>query len=109
MPVNSEIGAVAPSQRGVGGDSLTPMVDTKPKRLLSPAALTFLALWYLTSLSTLFLNKHILSTLQGNPQSLAVAQMTTTCVMGAAKVRWRLFHHLPQPFPVHGARCRVSV
>ena len=49
-------------------------------------AAVYLAAWYVASLVTLFLNKHILSTLQGNPQTLAMVQMTTTCVMGAGKV-----------------------
>eukprot|EP00947_MAST-08B_sp_MAST-8B-sp1_P005010 g5010.t1 len=47
--------------------------------------MVYLGLWYLASLVTLFINKHVLS--NGiNAQVLAVVQMTTTCVMGAAKV-----------------------
>ncbi len=54
---------------------------------LQLSAVVYLCAWYMASLVTLFLNKHILSTLKGNPQTLAMVQMTTTCVMGAVKVR----------------------
>jgi hypothetical protein len=57
----------------------------KGRKAAGSAAL-FLALWYCTSLVTLFLNKYILSGLNGNPQTLAMTQMVTTCVMGAIKV-----------------------
>ena len=53
--------------------------------MLPAKAMVYLGLWYLASLVTLFINKHVLS--NGiNAQVLAVVQMTTTCVMGAAKV-----------------------
>ena len=62
-------------------------VLTMQPKIPSPlSAAVYLSGWYLASLVTLFLNKHILSTLNGNPQTLAMVQMTTTCVMGAAKV-----------------------
>ncbi len=60
-------------------------------RKAAASATMFLALWYLTSLTTLFLNKYILSTLHANPQTLAMTQMVTTCVMGALKVCYRIF------------------
>lgn len=81
----NENGAVAPVVRG--GDSPHAIDTAKTNRWLGTKALAFLSLWYLASLVTLFMNKYILSTLKGNPQTLAVAQMTTTCVMGAGKVR----------------------
>lgn len=60
---------------------------SKPSQCLSPRAFVFMGLWYFTSMVTLFLNKHILSGIGGSPQILGMAQMTTTCVMGAAKAR----------------------
>ena len=58
-----------------------------PEDTLSQRALVYLGLWYLTSLVTLFMNKFILS--RGvDAQVLGVVQMTTTCVMGGAKVYW---------------------
>lgn len=53
---------------------------------LSTRATVFIALWYTSSLTTLFLNKHILSTLHVDAQTLAMAQMFTTCGLGAVKV-----------------------
>lgn len=42
----------------------------KKKGLLNLRALTFLLLWYFFSGCTLFLNKHILTSLNGNPTVL---------------------------------------
>ena len=102
----NENGAVAPVVRG--GDSPLAIDTVKTNRWLGTKALAFLSLWYLASLVTLFMNKYILSTLKGNPQTLAVAQMTTTCVMGAGKVRYsscyrslHAFLAFPQHFGFH--------
>lgn len=44
-----------------------------------------IAAWYLTSFGTLLLNKHLLGTLHIQPNTLAVVQMVSTAVYGAAK------------------------
>ena len=81
---SSDHSAAAPTLRG---NLVVEPTLAKQSKLFAPKAVLFMALWYVTSLITLFMNKYILSGLQGNPQTLAVAQMTTTCVMGAGKVR----------------------
>lgn len=48
--------------------------------------LAFIAGWYVCSGVTLFGNKHMLSTLQANPDLLALSQMCITATMGASKV-----------------------
>lgn len=45
----------------------------------------FVAAWYLTSFSTLLLNKHLLGTLHIRPNTLAVVQMISTAIYGALK------------------------
>ncbi|CAK0906402.1 unnamed protein product, partial [Prorocentrum cordatum] len=45
----------------------------------------FVAAWYLTSFSTLLLNKHLLGTLHIRPNTLAVVQMVSTAIYGALK------------------------
>ncbi|CAK0902012.1 unnamed protein product [Prorocentrum cordatum] len=45
----------------------------------------FVAAWYLTSFSTLLLNKHLLGALHIRPNTLAVVQMVSTAIYGAVK------------------------
>ncbi|XP_048067099.1 solute carrier family 35 member E2A-like [Megalobrama amblycephala] len=58
-------------------------------------ALTFLALWYFFSFCTLFLNKYILSLLEGEPSMLGAVQMVSTTIIGCVKmfVPCPLYHH----------------
>ncbi|CAM4713349.1 unnamed protein product [Leuciscus chuanchicus] len=49
-------------------------------------ALTYLALWYFFSFCTLFLNKYILSLLEGEPSMLGAVQMLSTTVIGCGKM-----------------------
>ncbi|XP_006642142.2 solute carrier family 35 member E2B [Lepisosteus oculatus] len=58
-------------------------------------ALAFLALWYFFSFCTLFLNKYILSLLEGEPGMLGAVQMLSTTVIGCVKtyVPCCLYHH----------------
>ena len=52
--------------------------------------------WYLCSLTTLFLNKTILTELGSGLYLLSMVQMTTTAALGAVKVRpplWVLMLH----------------
>ncbi|KAK2899105.1 hypothetical protein Q8A67_010523 [Cirrhinus molitorella] len=58
-------------------------------------ALTYLALWYFFSFCTLFLNKYILSLLEGEPSMLGAVQMLSTTVIGCVKmfVPCPLYHH----------------
>ncbi|XP_066600786.1 solute carrier family 35 member E2B-like [Prorops nasuta] len=55
--------------------------DTKGG-LFNPRALLFLTLWYIFSGCTLFLNKYILSYMQGDPAILGACQMLMTTVCG---------------------------
>ncbi|XP_013384812.1 solute carrier family 35 member E2-like [Lingula anatina] len=50
--------------------------------LFNPRAMLFLILWYLFSAGTLFLNKHILTTLKGDPTLLSTMQMFCTTCLG---------------------------
>ncbi|CAG5104140.1 Similar to Slc35e2a: Solute carrier family 35 member E2A (Mus musculus) [Cotesia congregata] len=50
--------------------------------LSHPRALLFLGLWYIFSGCTLFLNKYILSYMEGDPTILGAFQMITTAVCG---------------------------
>ncbi|XP_076478432.1 solute carrier family 35 member E2A isoform X2 [Bombus vancouverensis nearcticus] len=47
-----------------------------------PRAMLFLVLWYLISGCTLFLNKYILSYMEGNPTILGACQMLMTTICG---------------------------
>ncbi|KAM7410966.1 hypothetical protein PAMA_021095 [Pampus argenteus] len=49
-------------------------------------SLTYLALWYFFSFCTLFLNKYILSLLEGEPSMLGAVQMLSTTVIGCLKM-----------------------
>uniref|UniRef100_A0A671QVP3 Solute carrier family 35 member E2-like n=1 Tax=Sinocyclocheilus anshuiensis TaxID=1608454 RepID=A0A671QVP3_9TELE len=61
----------------------------------SSRALTYLVLWYFFSFCTLFLNKYILSLLEGEPSMLGAVQMLSTTVIGCVKtfVPCPLHHH----------------
>ncbi|XP_028849580.1 solute carrier family 35 member E2A [Denticeps clupeoides] len=58
-------------------------------------SLTYLGLWYFFSFCTLFLNKYILSLLEGEPSMLGAVQMLSTTVIGCIKifVPCSLYHH----------------
>lgn len=49
-------------------------------------SLTYLSLWYFFSFCTLFLNKYILSLLEGEPSVLGAVQMLSTTVIGCVKM-----------------------
>ncbi|KAM8927451.1 solute carrier family 35 member E2B [Pelodytes ibericus] len=49
-------------------------------------ALIYLALWFFFSFCTLFLNKYILSLLEGEPSMLGAVQMLTTTFIGCIKM-----------------------
>ncbi|XP_045866601.1 solute carrier family 35 member E2B isoform X5 [Meles meles] len=51
----------------------------------SSRALVYLTLWFFFSFCTLFLNKYILSLLEGEPSVLGAVQMLCTTVIGCAK------------------------
>uniref|UniRef100_A0A8C1JK61 Solute carrier family 35 member E2B n=1 Tax=Cyprinus carpio TaxID=7962 RepID=A0A8C1JK61_CYPCA len=61
----------------------------------SARALSYLTLWYFFSFCTLFLNKYILSLLEGEPSMLGAVQMLSTTVIGCVKmfVPCPLYHH----------------
>ncbi|KAJ8667811.1 hypothetical protein QAD02_009474 [Eretmocerus hayati] len=54
--------------------------------LFNPRALLFLILWYIFSGCTLFLNKYILSYMQGDPVILATGQMSMTAILGLTQM-----------------------
>ncbi|XP_043225764.1 solute carrier family 35 member E2B-like [Amphibalanus amphitrite] len=56
--------------------------DRAPKGLMNVGGLTVLCLWYMFSGCTLFLNKYILSYLNGDPTVLGVCQLLFTTVCG---------------------------
>ncbi|XP_059754901.1 solute carrier family 35 member E2B isoform X1 [Balaenoptera ricei] len=49
-------------------------------------ALIYLTLWFFFSFCTLFLNKHILSLLEGEPSMLGAVQMLSTTLIGCVKI-----------------------
>uniref|UniRef100_A0A3Q2XJ90 Solute carrier family 35 member E2B n=1 Tax=Hippocampus comes TaxID=109280 RepID=A0A3Q2XJ90_HIPCM len=49
-------------------------------------SLTYLALWYFFSFCNLFLNKYILSLLEGQPSMLGAVQMLSTTIIGFLKM-----------------------
>ncbi|XP_072222623.1 solute carrier family 35 member E2A-like [Leuresthes tenuis] len=49
-------------------------------------SLTYLGLWFFFSFCTLFLNKYILSLLQGEPSMLGAVQMLSTTIIGCLKM-----------------------
>jgi len=54
--------------------------------LMRPRPLVFLILWYFFSFTTILLNKHILSTLEGDAVLLATTQMAVTCALGCLQM-----------------------
>ncbi|XP_023649291.1 solute carrier family 35 member E2A isoform X2 [Paramormyrops kingsleyae] len=52
----------------------------------NPKSLTYLTIWYFFSFCTLFLNKYILSLLEGEPGMLGAVQMLSTTVIGCMKM-----------------------
>lgn len=69
-------------------ETVIPRKETDPltlhqkKGLLNVRAIVFLLLWYIFSGCTLFLNKYILTYLNGNPTVLGACQMLTTASCG---------------------------
>ncbi|GJQ67303.1 hypothetical protein Trydic_g8203 [Trypoxylus dichotomus] len=59
-----------------------PITLPKKKGLLNIRAIVFLLLWYIFSGCTLFLNKYILTYLNGNPTVLGACQMLSTASCG---------------------------
>ncbi|CAL8318945.1 unnamed protein product [Merluccius merluccius] len=49
-------------------------------------SMAYLALWYFFSFCTLFLNKYILSLLEGEPSMLGAVQMLSTTIIGCLKM-----------------------
>ncbi|KAM4805737.1 solute carrier family 35 member E2B [Urocitellus parryii] len=64
----------------------------------SPRALSYLSLWFFLSFCTLFLNKYILSLLEGEPSMLGAVQMLSTTVIGCVKtcLPCCLYQHKPR-------------
>ncbi|EHB00335.1 Solute carrier family 35 member E2 [Heterocephalus glaber] len=64
----------------------------------SSRALTYLTLWFFFSFCTLFLNKYILSLLEGEPSMLGAVQMLSTTLIGCVKtfVPCCLHQHKPR-------------
>ncbi|XP_061700815.1 solute carrier family 35 member E2A-like isoform X2 [Syngnathoides biaculeatus] len=54
--------------------------------VLNRRSLAYLALWYFFSFCTLFLNKYILSLLEGQPSMLGAIQMLSTTIIGFLKM-----------------------
>ncbi|XP_073937688.1 solute carrier family 35 member E2B isoform X2 [Castor canadensis] len=52
----------------------------------SSRALIYLSLWFFFSFCTLFLNKYILSLLEGEPSMLGAVQMLSTTLIGCVKI-----------------------
>lgn len=52
----------------------------------SSRALLYLTLWFFLSFCTLFLNKYILSLLEGEPSMLGAVQMLSTTCIGCVKI-----------------------
>lgn len=63
-------------------DSENLIVDAKTHGLFNVRALIFLLLWYIFSGCTLFLNKYILTFMNGNPTVLGACQMLMTATCG---------------------------
>nr|KAF6394949.1 solute carrier family 35 member E2B [Molossus molossus] len=65
----------------------------------SSRALVYLTLWFFLSFCTLFLNKYILSLLEGEPSMLGAVQMLSTTCIGCLKtfVPCCLYQHKARP------------
>uniref|UniRef100_A0A3B4BB77 Sugar phosphate transporter domain-containing protein n=1 Tax=Periophthalmus magnuspinnatus TaxID=409849 RepID=A0A3B4BB77_9GOBI len=64
----------------------------------SSRSLAYMGLWYFFSFCTLFLNKYILSLLEGEPSMLGAVQMLSTTLIGSLKmcVPCCLYQHKPR-------------
>ncbi|XP_072305404.1 solute carrier family 35 member E2A-like [Eucyclogobius newberryi] len=62
------------------------------------SSMAYMGLWYFFSFCTLFLNKYILSLLEGEPSMLGAVQMLSTTVIGSLKmcVPCCLYQHKPR-------------
>ncbi|XP_077007689.1 solute carrier family 35 member E2B isoform X8 [Tamandua tetradactyla] len=84
----SEPGSVA---RGTPGERVLAVTLTETTVIEAPLgagssrALLYLVLWFIFSVCTLFLNKHILSLLEGEPSTLGAVQMLSTTFIGCVK------------------------
>ncbi|XP_069320814.1 solute carrier family 35 member E2B isoform X1 [Eulemur rufifrons] len=81
----------AKSEGGPGENVLTVTITEttvieSDRGVWSSRALLYLALWFFFSFSTLFLNKHILSLLEGEPSTLGAVQMLSTTLIGCVKI-----------------------
>ncbi|KAE8293188.1 Solute carrier family 35 member E2 [Larimichthys crocea] len=63
----------------------TTMIETE-SGVWNWRSMIYLALWYFFSFCTLFLNKYILSLLEGEPSMLGAIQMLSTTVIGCLKM-----------------------
>uniref|UniRef100_UPI00398F6CFF solute carrier family 35 member E2A-like n=1 Tax=Pristiophorus japonicus TaxID=55135 RepID=UPI00398F6CFF len=63
----------------------TTMIESN-SGIWSIKAMTYLSLWYFFSFCTLFLNKYILTLLEGEPGMLGAVQILTTTVIGCFKM-----------------------
>lgn len=64
----------------------------------STRSMAYMGLWYFFSFCTLFLNKYILSLLEGEPSMLGAVQMVSTTLIGSMKmcVPCCLYQHKPR-------------
>lgn len=65
----------------------------------SSRALLYLGLWFFFSFCTLFLNKHLLSLLEGEPSTLGAVQMLSTTLIGCVKLLVPCCPHQHRPRP----------
>ncbi|CAK9815965.1 Solute carrier family 35 member E2A [Anthophora quadrimaculata] len=65
--------------------------------LFCPRAMLFLILWYFISGCTLFLNKYILSYMEGNPTVLGACQMLMTTICGFIQMYFPCGMYKPRP------------
>jgi solute carrier family 35 protein E2 len=70
-----------------------------PMWMPMPKVVFWMSAWYLCSLGTLFMNKVILTRLDGRAHMLGIVQMTMTAALGAAKV------YLPVVLASHSSCC----
>ena len=63
-----------------------------------PQVIFWMSAWYLCSLGTLFMNKIILTRIEGRAHMLGIVQMMMTAALGAAKV------YLPTAVASHGSQ-----
>lgn len=75
----------------------TTVIETE-SGVWSGRSLAYMGLWYFFSFCTLFLNKYILSLLEGEPSVLGAVQMLSTTLIGSMKmcVPCCLYQHKPR-------------